>query len=109
MEEEELAALREKRLREKLQELQAAQAQEAQKKSALKHICTPEAYARLANVRLANPELYESVVQLLLYLVQSRQLKGKVGDAQLRALLARLTARKEGEIKVRRKGCEGGE
>ncbi|MEM3030955.1 MAG: DNA-binding protein [Candidatus Micrarchaeia archaeon] len=103
MEEEELAALREKRLREKLAELQAAQAQEAQKKLALQHLCTPEAYARLANVRLANPELYESVVQLLLYLAQSRQLKGKVGDEQLHALLVRLTARKEGEIKVVRK------
>jgi len=104
LEDEELAALREKRLREKLQEIQAAQAQEAQRKLALKHICTPEAYARLSNVRLANPELYENVVQLLLYLAQSRQLSGRVGDEQLRALLGRLTARKEGEIKIRRKG-----
>lgn len=101
-----MAALREKRLREKLAELQAAQIQEAQRKLALKHICTPEAYARLANVRLANPELYENVVQLLLYLAQTRQLTEKVSEAQLRALLARLTARREGEIRIVRKGGE---
>jgi len=104
MDEDELEGLREKRLRKALAEHQKSMALEAQKKLVLKNVCEPAAYERLMNVRLANPELYDQVVNMMAYLLQSGKLSGKVSDAQVRAVLERLTARHEGKIEVRRKG-----
>lgn len=104
--ENDLAALRAQKLREKIQQIQEAQEREEQKKHALKYLCSPEAFQRLMNVKLANPSLYEQVSSVLIYLAQSKQLGGKVSEEQLKKLLAKLSEKKEGKIEIRRKSME---
>lgn len=100
----ELDEIRQSKLEElaKRQEQQRAEA-EAERKitEILRHALTEEARARLANVKLVNAELYLRAVQAIVYLFNSKQVKGKVDEEQVKLLLKRLCERKE--IKIRRK------
>ncbi len=55
------------------------------------------------NVRIANPELYSQLLDLLIGLVQSNKIRGKVSDSQLKQLLVQLTARPEPSIQIKHK------
>jgi programmed cell death protein 5 len=92
-----------KELKERLTKYQQARELEMQKKFALKYIVDAQAYERLMNVRIANPALYDQLVTMLIYLYQNKQVKGKVTDEQLKAILAKVTARKEPEITFKKK------
>jgi programmed cell death protein 5 len=105
---DELDALRKK----KLAELQAQAQEEAVKKEQLdqaesqireilNQILTPDAKARLANIKMARPEYGSQVELLLIQLAQSGQIKGKINDAQLKALLAKITKPKK-DFRIRR-------
>ncbi len=61
------------------------------------------AYARMTNVRLSSPELYEKVVQSLAYIAQSGKAMGRISDEQLYSLLAKMTEKKETTIEFKRK------
>lgn len=99
MEDEELQELRARKMRDMMAERQAAQAEELQKKLAVRQLLEPDAYERLMNVRMANPQLYEQVVAMLLYLYQNGQIRGRVSGAQLRTVLEKMSAkRKESTI-----------
>lgn len=118
MNDDELAALRRKRL----QQLQEAQAQrraeagyaqqaeaeaaaaeaEAQKEALLRQILTPDARERVARLRMARPEDARVLEQQLIGLAQSGRLQAQIDDEQLRALLARLFPANR-DIKIRRK------
>ncbi len=100
---EDAGEMRRRRLQEKLAEMQQAQALESQKKSILRNLCEPAAYERLTNVRIANPELYDQIVMLLVQLMKSRQLKAKLTEEQIRQILAKITERKEKPIEFKRK------
>lgn len=106
MEGENLESLREKRLRKALAEQQQAAQLEAQKKSLLRNVLTPEAYERLMNVKLANPDLYNQMVSILSYALQNGKLSGKVDEGQVRSILVRLTEKREPSISLKRKGSE---
>ncbi len=83
------------------QQEQAQQQQfEAQKDLALNAALTPDAKARLTNLRLANPTLAEQVEQLVIYVFQ--QTHKKLSDAELRAVLEKIRGKKK-EIKIIRK------
>ncbi|MGB0653251.1 MAG: DNA-binding protein [Thermoplasmatota archaeon] len=82
-------------------EAQAAQ-QEALLEQALQQILEPEARERLTRVRLSRPELAASVSQQLVALAQSGRLARRLGDQDLRNLLAQLTP-KDRDISIRRK------
>ena len=56
---------------------------EMQKKELLRNMLTPEAYERMANVRMSSPELYNKVISSLAYLAQSGKKMGKISDEQL--------------------------
>ncbi|NYZ76493.1 hypothetical protein H0N98_04550 [Candidatus Micrarchaeota archaeon] len=103
MGEDELEGMRDKELKERLLKYQQVRELEMQKKFALKYIVDAQAYERLMNVKIANPALYDQIVTMLIYLYQNKQVKGKVTDAQLKAILAKITARKEPEITFRKK------
>lgn len=102
MPEEEEGGLEEMRRRKLQEQLGAMQAEEEQRR-VLMAILEPDAFGRLANVRLSSPKLYQKTVSLLFNLVQSGQLKGKVSEAQLKALLVKFTAKPQGSISFKRK------
>jgi len=100
MDADELAAARKKRM----MELQQAQEMEAQIKSLLQNALDQKAYERAMNVRLANPELYSQLVQLIAYLYRQGQIRGKVSEEQLVQLLNKLRGGgREPTITVKRK------
>jgi len=76
---------------------------EMQKKELLRNMLSPEAYERMSNVRMSNPELYDKVVSSLAYLAQSGKKMGRISDEQLYALLAKMTERRETSIEFRPK------
>ena len=75
------------------QEVQQAQRAEAaaQRDAIMRVILEPEARERLARVRMARPDIAESLENQLLSLYQQGRVRGKIDDATLRQLLARVT------------------
>jgi len=74
---------------------------EVQKRAAMLQILTPEARARLANIRAVKPEFAEQLEIQLIQLAQSGRIGSKITDAQLKEILDKLQSRKR-EIKIRR-------
>ena len=106
---EELEELRKKRLQdlqqqEEIQEGQENQKQqfEKQKKMILRSILTTEARERLGRIKVARPDVVESIENQLILLAQSGQLKNKINDEQLRLLLAKLIPKKR-DITIKRR------
>ena len=113
MEDPELEALRQRRLAEMQANQQQAAAQqqaaedqrrqmEIQKQAILRQILTPDARDRLANIRIANPQMAESVEIQLIQLAQSGRLQGVINDAMLRDIL-RKVAPSHREITIERR------
>ncbi len=109
---EELEKLKKKRLQELRQQAafqesldeQERQQQEfeEQKKMILRAILTPEARERLGRIKIARPEIVESIENQLIMIAQSGQLKNKINDEQLRMLLSKIMPKKR-DIKIKRR------
>ncbi|MDE1825876.1 MAG: hypothetical protein KGH61_05285 [Candidatus Micrarchaeota archaeon] len=76
---------------------------EAQKKEILKRFLTDDALERVLNVRISNPEVYNKLVDLVISLVQSNRLSGKITNEQVIEILTKLTSRQEPKIEFRHK------
>jgi programmed cell death protein 5 len=74
---------------------------EAQKKQAMMQLLTPEARARLANIRLTKPEFVDQIEIQLIQLAQAGRVQSKITDDQLKELLRKLIGQKR-EIKITR-------
>lgn len=85
---------------------QAAANQAAAEESAierlLQKVLEPEARERLTRIRMSRPDLAAEVTRQLASLVQSGRLARRVGDADLRQILAALSP-PERDIKITRK------
>jgi len=99
--------------RRKMQELQAQAQNEqaqasaraeanAQKEVVLRAILEPEARERLTRVRMARPEVAESLENQLLALYQSGRIRQRIDDETLRQLLSRV-APKSRETTIERR------
>ncbi len=96
-----LAQLQDQALKEQAQEQAAAEVQ-AQKEAILRQILTPEARARLSNIKMVKPQFAEQIEMQLIQLASSGRLRGQVTDEQLKALLGQLQEReRERKIKFR--------
>lgn len=109
---EELEALRRRRLAELQMQLEneqqsadakrrSAEAQ-AQRQAVLRTILTPEARERLAALRMARPELVADVEQQLMLLAQQGRINRQIDDNTLKDLLSRIIPKKR-EITIERK------
>jgi programmed cell death protein 5 len=109
---EEIENLKKKKLQE-MQEQAAYQGQmeqqeeqqkqfEEQKKAILRAILTNEARERLGRIRIARPEMAESIENQLIMLAQSGKLKNKINDEELRMLLSKVFPKKR-DIKIKRR------
>lgn len=86
---------------EEQQDMQQTQMEE-QKKSILRSILTPDARQRLGRIKIARPEIAESIENQIIMVAQSGQLKNKINDEQLRMLLKRVMPKKR-DIKIKRR------
>jgi len=109
MDDSELEALRQRRMAEMQQggQQQAeakerAKQMEIQKQAVLRQILTPDARDRLANVRMANPEISNMVEMQLIQLAQSGRLAGMINDDMLRDILRRVAPQRR-EITIERR------
>ncbi len=92
------------RLRKQAELEKQRQEAELAKEVILRKVLTPEAKSRLSNVRLANPELAEKVITMLIYLYQSGRLTRKVTDEDLKKILLKLSqTKREPKIRIKRK------
>ncbi|KYK23296.1 hypothetical protein AYK21_02820 [Thermoplasmatales archaeon SG8-52-2] len=109
---EELENLKRKKLQE-MQEQAAYQEQmeqqeeqqkqfEEQKKTILRAILSNEARERLGRIKIARPEMAESIENQLIMLAQSGKLKNKINDEELRMLLSKVLPKKR-DIKIKRR------
>lgn len=108
-EEDELEALRQRKMQElQLRAQQEAVAQEqakqidAQRQMVMRQILTPEARERLANLRMTRPDIVDSVENQLIMLVQSGRITQQIDDFTLRQILRKVMPQKR-EIKIERR------
>lgn len=109
MDENELDAIRQRKMMElQRQGQQSAAAEErskqmeVQKQAILRQILTPEARGRLGTVKVAYPDMAEMVESQLIQIAQSGRLNGMIDDNMLRDIL-RQVAPKRREISIERR------
>ena len=105
-EEAELEQLRRQKMQKAQAEAQAQAQQAEQLRVALVHLLEPAAYERLMLVKHSSPERFTQVVQAISYLRQAGQLKTRLSEGQLRAVLVKLSSQDApaGKITFKRKG-----
>ena len=74
---------------------------ETQKREAMMQLLTPEARARLANIRITKPEFVDQIEIQLIQLAQAGRVQSKITDDQLKELLRKLIGKKR-DIKISR-------
>jgi programmed cell death protein 5 len=106
--EEELDALRKRRMLELQQRMadeqkqaQAQQHLENQKQALLRRILTPEARSRLTNLNMVKPEFTQQLELQLIQLAQQGRINTPITDEQLKELLVRLQSGRR-DYKIRR-------
>ena len=109
VEDEELEAIRRRRMTEITQQAQQQVAAEAQarqvasqRQSILRQILTPEARERLGRIELAYPEIAQSVEDQLIALAQAGRVQQAIDDRTLQEILRRVVPKKR-EIKIERR------
>ncbi|MFX0094663.1 MAG: DNA-binding protein [Candidatus Hodarchaeota archaeon] len=76
----------------------------AQRRAILAQILTDKARERLSNIHVVNPQYAIQLENQLIQLYSTRQLRDKITDEQLRAMLQQLAGRRrEGNIQFKRK------
>jgi len=105
---EELEAIKRRKLLEYQRLLERVQREEEQrriyemrKEAILRYILTPEARQRLTNLRLVRPELVEQLENQLIQLAGSGRIQIPISDEVLKEILKTVMARSRKEIKLK--------
>ena len=108
MSEEELEALKKRRMLELQQRMveeqkqaQAQQQLEGQKQALLRRILTPEARSRLTNLKMVKQEFTQQLELQLIQLAQQGRINLPITDEQLKELLVKLQSGRR-DYKIRR-------
>ncbi len=109
VDEDELEKIKQKKMQEIKENQQSQEARkdaeetmEAQKKALLRKVMTPDARERLGRVRMARPQLAESIEAQIIALAQRGATTGKIDDKTLKELLKKLSGEKK-EINIKRR------
>jgi len=103
---EELERLKRKQLEELLRKQQEQEkikeemVREAQKQEILRKVTTPEARARLNNVKLVRPELARAVEDYIVGLALEGRLTSTIDDATLKQILYTIDSRTRREFRI---------
>ncbi len=81
---------------------QVAKQIEARKQNLMKSILTPEARARLTNIKMVKPEIAETLENQLIQIAQSGRIKIPITDNQLKELLKKIQSSFHRNIRIRR-------
>ncbi|ABO08412.1 DNA-binding protein [Pyrobaculum calidifontis] len=103
-EDRELEELRRKKLEELQKRAEAerqAQIAAAQRRAVLKRILTPEALARLDNIRVVRPDIVEALEQQLISLASSGRVKVPIDDETLKKILEAVYSQTRQEYRFR--------
>lgn len=101
---EELELLKRKKLLEyqrRLQEEERRRQLELQKEALLRRILTPEARARLSNLKLVRPDLARIIEEQLIALAQTGRIRVPVTDRELKQLLLQIYEQTHRETRIR--------
>jgi len=101
---EELELLKRKKLLEyqrRLQEEERRRQLELQKETLLRRILTPEARARLSNLKLVRPDLARIIEEQLIALAQTGRIRTPVTDRELKQLLLQIYEQTHRETRIR--------
>ncbi len=108
-EDKELEEIKRRKLMELLQrqqvqeeEKEREEEEEIARQNVLRQILEQKARERLANIRLARPDLAKAVENQLILLAQNGRLARKITDEELKEILRRLTSQRR-EIKIVRR------
>lgn len=109
MDEDELEAIRRRKMEElqRISEQQVAQEEveaqaRAQRQAVLRQILTPEARERLGRITLAYPDLARDIENRLITLAQSGRINSVIDDKSLRQILRAIIPRKR-DINIERR------
>ncbi|MCL5011673.1 MAG: DNA-binding protein [Candidatus Marsarchaeota archaeon] len=79
--------------------IEEGEKEEIRARALLKSLLEQEAYERMSNIKISNPELYSRLVSIIISLAQRGQIKKKITEEQLKLLVSQiLSQRKEGSI-----------
>jgi programmed cell death protein 5 len=94
-------------LQQRMHHMQNEQTQQQQLEETLKtvmhQILEPAARERLSNLKMVKPDMALQLQAYLAQLYQSGQIKGKITDQQVVAILQKLSAAERKEFKITRK------
>ena len=89
-----------KEMRKRVAEAMRKQQIDQQKKEIMRQFLEPNAYERMMNIRVSNPELYDQLVGLIVNLVQTNRVTGKVSEAQLKSILEKYHTRRNRQLRL---------
>jgi len=78
---------------------------EQKAKAMLKNYLTSEAYERMANIRISNPELYSQLLSLVAYLAQQGKINSskRLGEEELKQFASKVVAKTRHETTITRR------
>lgn len=98
-----MGSLREKKLRERLSQMQKQEEYEAQVRMVLRKFLTDDAYERMMNVCISNKQLYFGAAAAIAQAASAGKLQGKISGERLKSLLASMTERHEPTLEIKKK------
>lgn len=93
----------ERRTRKRYESAMRKMQEDMQKRELARRLLDDRAYERLMNIKAKDGDLYDQVLGMLVSLVQSQRLTGRISEKEFIALMQRATERHEPTISFKHK------